>query len=192
MKIICFVIMLLSISCNGQQGNEKTVSNIEEKINMKTETISFDDWLHSTTSVIQSDSFLEGFERENVLKMINKISENEFYTLQKLSNEIRLDKNFQEFFIFHHSEGEVIEFRLFYFYSNEVDSKVVSLKNDISEMKLTKPTDISLSTFKGVDVLSLSNDNLYQDIVVLTKKEGGNIVSKVGNPNKILSMMLLY
>ena len=183
MKIILILLGFLFFSCNGYEKNKVVTTDKTEK-QMTLKTLSYNDWYRSVFEAVKSQVNIEDYEKENVLLTLKNISEEQFSLLKQTSKNVKDNKNFQEFFVFHFSEGEVVTTGLYYLFSDGKIAKKASLNISEEKVNLKKTMTISQISFKKMNVLPIDSGNQFQDIVILTNKEG---ISKFGNPNEILA-----
>lgn len=183
MKIILILLGFLFFSCNGQQKNQVASTDKAEK-QMKLKTLSYNDWYHSVFEAVKSQVNIEDYEKENILVMLKNITEEQFSLLKQTSKGVKDNKNFKGFFVFHFSEGEVVTTGLYYLFSDGKNANKASLNISDGKVNLKETMSISQTSFKKMNVLPIDSGNQYQDIAILTNKEG---ISKLGNPNEILA-----
>ncbi len=176
-------------SCNIKEKNRVVLKN-KTKTQIITKALSYSDWYSSVLGAVKSNTHIEDYVKENILKAIKSVSEEEYFYLKQKSQIFKNSKDFKDFIIFHFFEGEVICSKLYYFFSNENIVKKVSLNIDKDRVSLEESMVLPRTVLIEINILQIDDENQYQDIVILTDSKGGDIVSNLGNPNNALARLL--
>jgi len=186
MRIICILLSFLFLSCNGQEKN-KSVSKVKTEARMDLKILAYSDWYSSVMDAVKSNMRIENYVKDNILQKIKSVSKENYYLLKQKSKEIRNSEDFKEFYVFHFSEGEVVTYRLYYYFSDGKVAKKASLNISESKASLEEQIAIPQSVFIELNILSIDSENQYQDIAILTNIKEDNVVSNLGNPNETLA-----
>ena len=159
-NLILITLVLFVTNCN------KTKQQI-----LKDNKVSFTSWKKS----IKNINGLNDFQRENLKLILNDIHEKDFKKVLQMSSNI--EREYDEFFVLVHSEGEIVSSNLSFFKFNKNKFIRSSLKmeygkSDFSE--ITRNQSLKISDFNN-----LSKENKFESsgFLILTKITKGQKLS---------------
>ncbi len=188
MIILIFIVNLCLSSCHNHEERQTKSTTMVTENTKQISRLSFDEWKKSVTGIVKTEKLLEDYDKTNLLVSISGITELEFKTLRKESGKYSANKTLREFYIFFNTEGEVVWTSLSYFLVVGDSVVRVVLEIDIGERKLHKVIHLPLSVSDNFKVVPISE--YRNDIVIITKRIDGEIISELGHLSKALSQVL--
>lgn len=151
-NLILIILVLFVTNCN--KAKQQMV---------KDNKVSFTSWKKS----IENINELNNFQRENLKLILKNIHEKDFKKVLKMSSVI--EKEYDEFFVLTHSEGEIVSSNLSFFRFNKTKFSRSSLKLEYGKSDFSEMTRNQILKISDFNPPSMENKFEYSGFLIFTK-----------------------